>query len=76
MRITVNIPDNLNENLRREALNRGVSVSRLVSEALSRHFLDSRRKTIGRKVLELAGKGSVSEDADSILDEGRHDDRA
>ncbi len=76
MRITVNIPDKLNENLRREAHNRGVSVSRLVSEALSHHLLDSRRKAIGRKVLALAGRAKVSEDADSILEEGRQDDRA
>ncbi len=76
MRITVNIPDSLNENLKREASNRGVSVSRLASEALSHYILDSRRKALGRKVLELAGKAGVSEDADSILDEGRRDDRA
>ncbi len=76
MRITVNIPDNLNDNLRREAHNRGISVSRLVSEALSHHLLDSRRKAFGRKVLELAGRVRVSEEADAILDEGRHDDRA
>ena len=76
MRITVNIPDSLNENLRREASNRGVSVSRLASEALSHYILDSRRKVLGRKVLELAGKTRVSEQEDSILDEGRRDDRA
>ncbi len=76
MRITVNIPDNLNDNLRREAQNRGVSISHLVSEALSHHLLDSRRKAFGRKVLELAGKAKVSEDVDLILHEGRRDDRA
>ncbi len=76
MRITVNIPDSLNENLKREASNRGVSVSRLASEALSHYLLDSRRKALGRKVLELAGEASVSEQVDSILDEGRRDDRA
>ena len=68
MRITVNIPDSLNENLKREASNRGVSVSRLASEALSHYLLDSRRKALGRKVLELAGKTRVSEQEDSILD--------
>jgi hypothetical protein len=76
MRITVNIPDSLDENLKREASNRGVSVSRLASEALSHYLLDSRRKALGRKVLELAGKTRVSEQVDSILDEGRRDDRA
>jgi len=76
MRITVNIPDSLDENLKREASNRGVSVSRLGSEALRHYLLDSRRKALGRKVLELAGKTRVSEQVDSILDEGRRDDRA
>ena len=76
MRITVNIPDTLNENLKREASNRGVSISRLASEALSHYILDSRRKALGRKVLELAGKAGVSGQADTILHEGRRDDRA
>ena len=76
MRITVNIPDSLNENLKREAHNRGVSVSRLASEALSYYIVDSRRRALGRKVLELAGRARCLEEADSILDEGRRDDRA
>lgn len=76
MRITININDNLNDNLRREAHNRGISVSRLVGEALNQHFLNERRRIAGRKVLELAGKTRVSKDADLILDEGRQDDRA
>jgi len=76
MRITVNIPDKLNENLRREARNRGISVSHLVSETLSLHLFESRRKAMGIKVLQLAGRAKVSADADAILDEGRRDDRA
>ena len=76
MRITVNIPDNLNDNLRREAHNRGISISRLVGEALSQYLLDARRKALGRKVLDLAGRAYVAEDVDAVLEEGRRDDRA
>lgn len=76
MRITVSLPDKLSENLKREAHNRNISVSRLVSDALERYLLDLRRKALGKKVLDLAGEAHVSPDADSILDEGRRNDRA
>ncbi|SPF43785.1 conserved hypothetical protein [Syntrophobacter sp. SbD1] len=75
MRITINVPDNLKENLKREAGNRNISVSRLVSEALDLYLLDSRRRALGKKVLDLAGKAKVSASADLILEKGRRDDR-
>jgi metal-responsive CopG/Arc/MetJ family transcriptional regulator len=75
MRITITIPDKLNENLKRTAANRGMSVSALVSEAVEHYLIVQRRRALGEKVLALAGKVHVAEDIYDQIEEGRRDDR-
>jgi len=76
MRITITIPDKLNENLKRAAANRGMSVSALVSEAVEHYLIVQRRCTLGEKVLDLAGQVQVAGDVQELIDAGRRDDRS
>ena len=73
MRITVHIPDRLAEEIKTYAGNEKASVSSLAAEALEYYLTEKRKKALGLKVLELAGKGCVTEDADTVLEEGRQD---
>jgi metal-responsive CopG/Arc/MetJ family transcriptional regulator len=75
MRITINIPDKLNENLKRAAANRGMSVSGLVSEAVDHYLIVEQRRTMGEKALELVGKVHVDKNIHEMIEEGRKDDR-
>jgi metal-responsive CopG/Arc/MetJ family transcriptional regulator len=75
MRITINVPDKLSENLKRAAANREISVSSLVSEAVEHYLIVQQRRALGKKVLDLAGKVHVAEDVYDQIDEGRRDDR-
>jgi metal-responsive CopG/Arc/MetJ family transcriptional regulator len=75
MRITINVPDKLSENLKRAAANRGISVSSLVTEAVEHYLIIQRRRSLGEKVLALAGKVHVAEDIYDQIEEGRKDDR-
>ncbi len=76
MRITVSIPDSLSGNLKREAANLKIPVSRLVAKAIEHYLVDRRRTDPGNRVLELAGKARVAENAHDGIHEGRRDDRA
>jgi antitoxin VapB len=76
MRITVNIPDEVGENLKRAAQNQGTSISGLVASAVEHYLVVERRRALGYKLLDLAGKGVLSADVDRLIEEGRRDDRA
>ena len=76
MRITISIPDKLNDNLKRAAANRGMSVSSLVSEAVEQYLIVQRRRALGKKALALVGKVHVAPDVQDMIEEGRRDDRA
>ncbi|MEW6659676.1 MAG: hypothetical protein AB1424_13535 [Thermodesulfobacteriota bacterium] len=75
MRITINIPDKLNKNLRRAAANRRMSVSSLVAEAVEHYLIIEQRRALGEKALKLVGKVHVAADIHEMLEEGRRDDR-
>lgn len=75
MRLTVSLPDRLSDNLKRTAANRGASVSSLVAEAVEHYLLVERKRSLGRKALELAGKARVAPDVYEMIEEGRADDR-
>ena len=75
MRITISIPDKLNDNLKRTAANRGMSVSRLVAEAVEQYLIVQRRRALGEKALALVGKVHVAPDIHEMIEEGRRDDR-
>lgn len=75
MRITINLPEKLNENLKMAAANRKMSVSGLVAEAIEQYLIVQRRRALGQKALDLVGKVRVALDIHEVIDEGRRDDR-
>ena len=73
MRLTVHIPEDLARRLRQAAENEGKSMSALTAEALEAYLKERRRRALGLKVLERAGRSRVAEEAHRLLEEGRRD---
>jgi len=73
MRLTVHIPEDLARLLRQAAENEGKSMSALTAEALEAYLKERRRRALGLKVLERAGRSRVAEEAHRLLEEGRRD---
>lgn len=78
MRITTHIPDLLARDAKIMAENEKKSVSSIIAEALSYYITEKKKKRLGRKVLEIAGKVQVSPEVHKELERGRIDfnDRA
>jgi predicted transcriptional regulator len=73
MRLTVHLPDDLARLLKQAALNEGKSMSALTAEALALYLRERRRRALGLKVLERAGKAQVDPKALEALEEGRRE---
>jgi metal-responsive CopG/Arc/MetJ family transcriptional regulator len=73
MRLTVHLPDDLARLLKQTALNEGKSMSALTAEALDFYLRERRRRVLGLKVLERAGKAPVDPKALEALEEGRRE---
>ncbi|MCP5107321.1 MAG: hypothetical protein GY950_28295 [bacterium] len=72
-RVTVSINDKLEWELKKFAVSQRESVSKIASKAI-KYYLDAvKRRELGRKVLDLAGKQTVSPDAVKELEAGRID---
>jgi hypothetical protein len=78
MRITTHIPDALARDAKMMAENEKKSVSSIIAEALSYYIIEKKKRRLGRRVLEIAGKVRVSPDVYKELERGRRDssDRA
>ncbi len=78
MRITTHIPDPLARDAKIMAENEKKSVSSIIAEALAYYITEKRKRKLGRKVLEIAGKVRVSPEVHKELERGRMDsnDRA
>lgn len=74
MRITVHLPDRVGKEIKTLAENRRQSVSALTAEALVQFVHATRRQELGQRVLALAGRTHVSENAVADLEETRDDD--
>ena len=73
MRITTHIPDQIARAAKVMAENENKSVSSIVSEAITYYIAEKRKKRLGRKVLEIAGKARISPDVHKELEKGRMD---
>jgi len=71
MRITVHIPESVNNEIKRTAEKERKSVSSFIAEAVQYYIKEKKRREIGLKVLELAGKVRISGDALKHIEEGR-----
>jgi len=71
MRITVHIPDALARDTKIMAENEKKSVSSIIAEALAYYITTKRKKKLGRKVLEIAGRVRISPEIHKELEKGR-----
>jgi antitoxin VapB len=62
VRITVHIPDSLENDIKKASKNEGKSVSSLIAEATEYYLKEKKKKEIGKRVLEIAGKVKVATD--------------
>ena len=72
-RVTVSIPDKLGNELKKFARSQRESVSRITAEAIEYYLKVSRRRQLGKKILDLVGKEKVSPNALNQLEEGRRE---
>ncbi len=73
MRITVHIPDEMGKEIQRVATNERKSVSSVVAQSIEFFIKERKRGQLGKKILKLVGKTSVSPDALEHLHLGRED---
>ena len=73
MRITVHIPERMNEEIRRAAEKERKSVSSFIAEAVQYYIREKKRREIGLRVLDLAGKVRISGDALRRIEKCRDD---
>ena len=78
MRLTVNLPEQMKNEIKDAANNEAKSLSRFVTEAIRYYLHDKRRKELGNKVLRLVEESSgISPDIEEELERGRSNgDRA
>ncbi len=71
MRITAHLPDPIARDAKTMAENEKKSVSSIVAEAVTYYIAEKKRKRLGRKVLEMAGKVRISPNVYKELKKGR-----
>ena len=78
MRITTHIPDPLARDAKMMAENEKKSVSSIIAEALFYYITEKRKRKLGKRVLQIAGKVRVAPEVYKELQRGRmdSDDRA
>lgn len=74
MRITVHLPEELAREIKTLAQSEGVSVSRFMAKSLEQYIRENRKRKHAQRILGLAGKAKVSENALELLEKGRRDD--
>jgi len=76
-RITTHLPDPIARDAKTMAENEKKSVSSIIAEAVTYYIAEKKKKRLGRKVLEMAGKVRISPDVYKELEKGRleSDDR-
>lgn len=73
MRITTHIPDQIARDAKMMAENEKKSVSSIIAEAVTYYIAEKRKRRLGRKVLQIAGRVRVSPDVHRELEKGRMD---
>jgi metal-responsive CopG/Arc/MetJ family transcriptional regulator len=77
MRITVNIPDMLEKEIKKTSENENKTISSIIEEAAEFYLREKQKKKIGRKVLDMVGKIKISADTLEYLhSERKKNDRA
>ena len=78
MRITAHIPDSIANEIKIFADNERKSVSSVVADAVQHYISEKRKRHLGMKVLEMAGKTKISDNVHTEIESGRTnaDDRS
>ena len=74
MRVTVNVPDRVVQDLKIHATIERKSVSSLVTEFIEYGIKDKKRRTAKHNILQMIGKVKVDKNALKMLDELRSED--
>jgi hypothetical protein len=74
MRITVHVSENIGKEVQRLAESEKKSVSSVVARSIEFFIDEKRRRQLGERVLQLAGKAKVANDIFDELHRGRVDD--
>jgi len=74
MRITFHVSDELAKELKEAARSEKKSVSSIVAEAIQFYLIEERKRKAIDKMLAIAGKGTVSDDALDELERMREED--
>jgi len=74
MRVTVNVPDRVVQDLKIHATIERKSVSSLVTEFIEYGIKDKKRRTAKQNILQMIGKVKVDKNALKMLDELRSED--
>ena len=72
-RLTISMPEMLQDSLKKFAKKRGESVSKIAADAISHYLNMMRRKKLGSKVLDLIKNAEVSANAIEEIESGRTD---
>ncbi|MCK5058007.1 MAG: ribbon-helix-helix protein, CopG family [Candidatus Aminicenantes bacterium] len=72
-RVTVSMPDPLEDKLKKYAKSERESVSKIAAEAIDHYLNVMKRRKLGKKVLDLVGKAKVSPNTIKELEAGRID---
>jgi predicted DNA-binding protein len=73
MKITVNIPDELGQNLKKIARKKDKTLSFMTKEALENYIKFEERRILGQKVLDMIGQIDYAPNIEDEINEGRKD---
>ena len=72
-RLTISMPDMLEDSLKKFAKKKGESVSKIAADAISHYLNMMRRKKLGSKVLDLVKNSEISPNVIEEIESGRTD---
>jgi predicted transcriptional regulator len=73
MRMTVVIPDELGQNVKKISQHRKQSLSLTATQAFEQFIKDEKRKAMGHRVIEIMRKAKIDPSIKDILEDGRRD---
>ncbi|MEK7396366.1 MAG: hypothetical protein AAB116_05470 [Candidatus Poribacteria bacterium] len=73
MRITVVVPDELGQNVKKISKNRNQSLSLTATQAFEQFIKDEKRKAMGYKVIDIMRNAKIDPNIKDILEDGRRD---
>ncbi len=73
MRVTLNVSDELEEEIKEFAKKENKTLASLFADAIVHYMTDAQKKNLGKRVLQLAGKGKLNPYVMNELEKGRRE---